>query len=225
MKKLYIACFTLLTVVAHAQKGGMYINFNLMFPSGEFKTVHDNVGYGGRIGVTLPIVKEIPLQVGFEVGYNSLQRSTQPASGSVWGFYNSYRVVAGSNNISTLLLLKLQNPKRLAVNPFIEGVFGGNHFYGTAAFEGYNWSNGWERIQQESTKGRWALTYGGAAGLDIALDKRRETYLTLKTTYTIGQKTTYYTDPTIDGFGQVTFYEKESQTNMVLPQVGFRIMF
>jgi len=225
MKKLILLFMIISGFSVYGQKGNVYMNFNLMFPSGQFKEVNDNVGYGGRIGVGLRVNKAVPIQLGVEIGYNSLQRNTQPASGSVWGFYNSYRVVAGSNNINTLLVLKLQTNQKLAVKPFIEGIFGGNHFYGTAAFEGYNWSNGWERIQQQSTKGRWALTYGGAVGLDIALDKRRETYLLIRTSYTIGQQTTYYTDPTIDGFGQVSFYEKESQTNMVMPQIGIRIPF
>jgi hypothetical protein len=225
MKKILTGFFCVLSLMTQAQKGNAYFNANLMFPSGEFKEVNNNMGYGGRIGVGFSIIKEVPLQLGVELGYNSLQRNTQPASGSVWGFYNSYRVVAGSNNINTLIVLKLQSHKRLALKPFAEGIFGGNHFYGTAAFEGYNWTNGWERIQQESTKGRWALTYGGAVGLDIAVDKRRETYLTIRTAYTIGQQTKYAADPTINSAGQVTFYEKESQTNMVMPQIGLRILF
>lgn len=75
----------------------------------------------------------------------------------------------------------------------------------------------------KSTKAHWAFSFGPAAGLDIPLNKYGDLGLELKVAYLFGGHTKYLTDPNIDNNANVSFQEKESRTDMLIPQVGIRI--
>ena len=74
----------------------------------------------------------------------------------------------------------------------------------------------------KNSKARWALAYGGAGGVDIPLGKKDDLGLELKIAYLLGNNTRYLTNPYIDANAEVTFQEKTSNTDMLIPQVGIR---
>lgn len=225
MKKVFLGFLLIhLTIGALAQKWGGFTNLTLGLPQNEYKQLNERTGWGFRGGVLYRPQKELPVSLGLEFGYVSLGREVLPSNAvGFWSPYSAYRVVAGVNIFSVNASLRLQSPNNTAVKPFIEGLIGWNNFYGTVSTEGRRlFDFEWERIIQESTKGDWALSYGGAAGLDTRLDKSGHVWLEFRVSYMKGRQARYYTDPTISSNGNVTYTEKSSTTDLLFPQIGLK---
>ena len=227
MRNSLILLGLLLITTAKAQKFGQKITggFNgaVMIPSGEFREVNENVAWGLRGHAMYNPSRQVPVYVGLELGYAVMGSTTQYFYDPYLGFYDEYAVTASSNIFSIQLKLRVQPTKNVAVRPFAEGLIGWNDFFSTVNVErqtyyrpDYNDSYG------NSSEAQWAMTYGGAGGLNIRLKKTGDQWLELKTAYMIGRKTMYLTDPRIMSNGQVYFDQKESETNMIIPQVGIK---
>jgi hypothetical protein len=228
VKKILVLSFLFMAFHAGAQKFGQKLSggFNaaLGLPSGEFKEVNDNAALGLRGYIMYNFSRKIPVHAGLELGYATMGNSTQYFYDPYGGFYDEYSVTAASNIFSLQLKLRLQQPKNRAVNPFAEGIIGWNDFFSTVNVErvtnyGPTYGN---NNYGNSSDAKWSMTYGGAAGLDIRLQKQGNLWLQVKTAYMIGRKTVYYTDPHIAANGQAYFTENESETDMVIPQVGVK---
>lgn len=225
MKRLLVSLLLMLAFSPIlSQKWGGFANFTLGLPQNEYKSLNDRTGIGFRGGVLYRPQKDLPISFGFEAGYLSLGREVLPSNSSgFWSPYSAYRVVAGVNVVSLNASLRIQSPNNASVKPFIEGLVGWNNFYGTVSTEGRRlFDFEWERIIQESTKGDWALSYGGAAGLDARIDKSGHLWLEFRVSYMKGRQARYYTDPIISGNGSVTYVEKSSTTDLLFPQIGLK---
>jgi hypothetical protein len=228
VRKILFVTALLIAVNARAQKFGQKLSggFNaaLGLPSGEFKDVNDNVALGIRGHIMYNFSRQVPLHAGLELGYATMGNSTQYFYDPYSGFYDEYSVTASSNIFSIQFKLRLQQPKNVAVRPFAEGLIGWNDFFSTVNVErvtNYGPAYG-NNNYGNSSDAKWAMTFGGAAGLDIRLQKKGDLWLEIRTAYMIGRKTIYYTDPHISTSGQAYFTEHESETNMVIPQVGVK---
>ena len=84
-------------------------------------------------------------------------------------------------------------------------------FYGDTEYAGGN-----------STKGHWAFTWGPGLGVEIPLNKNHDLALSIKGSYLFGSHTKYLSDPYIDNSGEVFFTQRESETTMLLMEVGVR---
>jgi hypothetical protein len=225
VRKIFLAVVILIAFQSNAQKfvqklsGGF--NASLGVPSGEFKEVNDNAALGVRGHIMYNPSRKTPLHFGLELGY-SIMGSTPPQY-----FYDSwfdtYKVTASSNIFSIQFKFRIQQPKIIGVRPFAEGLIGWNDFFSTVNIErqtyfgpGYNDGYG------DSSPAEWAMTYGGAAGVDIKINKEGNLWIEVKTAYMVGKKAKYYVDPYFNSTGQVVFTEKESETNMLIPQVGVK---
>jgi hypothetical protein len=228
VKKILLLLLLIVAVHAGAQKFGQKLSggFNaaLGLPSGEFKDVNDNVAFGLRGHIMYNFSRKVPVHAGLELGYGTMGNSTQYFYDPYGGFYDQYSVTASSNIFSLQLKLRLQQPRNMAVNPFAEAIIGWNDFFSTVNVErvtSYGPSYGNDNYGN-SSDAKWSMTYGGAAGLDIRLQKQGNLWLEVKTAYMLGRKTIYYTDPHIASNGQAYFTENESETNMIIPQVGVK---
>ncbi len=104
-------------------------------------------------------------------------------------------------------------------------VIGFYHYFSTVNVEqlAYNYYNPYNSSYSNSSKAKWSLAYGAAAGIDIPLNQRDDLGLEIKCAYVIGSNTNYLTNPRIDNNGEVFFSEEESSTTMVIPQIGIRL--
>lgn len=199
----------------------------LSLPQGAYKENNESAGLGGRFNFLWRPKKEAPVKIGAEIGFQAYGNRAEYFDGYVFGFYEQYRVSASNNVISLTLMSRLQSAKVQKIRPFVDAIFGWNVFFSTVNVERLNNYSNYNNYNNDSygnsSKGRWAFTYGGAAGIDIPLDKRGELGLELKCAYLFGANTKYLTDPRIDNNGAVYFTEKESETNMLIPQLGLRI--
>ena len=215
--------FTALRVAA--QKFSGTLNFQLGFPQGEYKVVNGKTGVGMRFNLLYKPSLQAPVSMGLELGLMTIGNRTSRFSSSVYGFYDEYVLNATNNVFSALLNVRISPLKPgSAIMPFADASFGWNDFFSTVTVsrDTYYNDNG---SQSNSSKARWANTYGAGAGLDIRLNKRGTLYLELKTSYLVGNKTKYLTDPTIYNDGSITFAEKQSETDLLIPQAGIHFNF
>jgi hypothetical protein len=228
VRTIFIAAGLLIALQSDAQhffqkvSGGF--NGMLGIPSGEFKDVNDNAAFGIRGHVMYNPSRKIPVHLGLELGYANMGSKNMYFYDS---WFDTYQVNAASNIFSVQFKLRLQQAKIVGVRPFAEGLIGWNDFFSTVNVErqtyyGPGYPGGYNDSYGSSSKAEWAMTYGGAAGLDIKLNKEGNLWLEIKTAYMIGRKAKYYVDPYFTSSGQVYFTEKESETNMVIPQVGVK---
>jgi hypothetical protein len=225
MKKLIIAACLLIGVNATAQKnfwqklsGGF--NASIGIPQGEFQEVNKDAAFGLRGHIMFNPNRNIPILFGAELGYAVM------GSRSVYftdNWFDQYQMTASSNIFSAQFKLRLQQQKIVAVSPFAEGIIGWNDFFSTVNVERQTYYGpGYNEGYGDATEAEWALTYGGAAGVDIKLNKEGNLWLEVKAAYMIGRKAFYLKNPQIGSNGQVTFDAAESETNMVIPQVGVK---
>jgi hypothetical protein len=203
-----------------------YISFAPAVPTGEFKDVTGRTAWGGRLGILLQPQKNLPLKLGVELGYATQGFSTQYFNSINFSQFSDYRVRARLNIFSGLFNLRLQDGSgRHFLNPFVEGLIGWNNFYGSSKLEERNPAKdyNWEKLDRESTKGYWGRTYGGSVGVDIRLH-RKENYVSLevKIAYLKGDQTRYYTNPSVDPNGYAFFTLNQSETDMLIPQIGLK---
>jgi len=223
----YLFAFILITcgcASSFAQKFSTSIDAQLALPQGDYKYVNADAGYGLRANVLYRPNYTAPVKLGLELGILEKSRASQYFSANVSGYYDDFKVSATSNIFSLMFLARFQSSHPHKLKPFIDVTAGWNVFFSTVSVEDLSYYySGYDPSYSNSSKARWALSYGGAGGVDISLNRRDDIGLELKVAYLIGSYTDYLTDPYIDGNGNVSFQNNNSRTDMLIPQAGIRI--
>lgn len=224
MRKIFLFAALVITMSATGQKFGQKLSggFNgaVGIPQGEFQDVNDNVLLALRGHIMYNFDRKVPLHVGLELGYGSMGSRNAYFYDN---FFDQYEVSASSNVFSIQFKLRLQQPKNRLINPFAEGLLGWNDFFSTVNVERQTYyASYYNNNYSDASEAQWAFTYGGAAGADIRLQKDGKLSLEIKAAYMVGRKTKYLTNPRITSSGQVFFDEQQSETNMLIPQVGVK---
>ena len=207
-----------------AQKFSTSIDAQLALPQGDYKDVNADAGYGLRANILYKPSYTAPVKLGLELGILEKARASQYFSGYVSGYYDDFKVSATSNIFSLMFLVRFQSSQPHKLKPFIDVTGGWNVFFSTVSVEDLSYYNsGYDPSYSNSSKARWALSYGGAGGIDISLNRRDDIGLELKVAYIIGSYANYLTDPYIDSNGNVSFQNNNSRTDMLIPQAGVRI--
>lgn len=223
MKIALLYCLGLLfTFASFGQKLSASIDLQVSLPEGEYKSADADAGFGGRGNFFFKPNKNIPIKIGIEPGFQVKGSTSQYFSGYINGFYDDYKVSASNNIFSLHFLARFQPEKRGKIKPFIDLLAGWNVFFSTVEIERLTFFSDYNSSYSNSSKAKWAFSYGAAAGLDIPLNKRDDIGLEIKCAYLIGSNTSYLTNPYIDNTGHVFFDEKNSATDMLIPQVGIR---
>jgi hypothetical protein len=224
MKKYtFLLLGSFLVSASFGQKFTASVDAQLAIPQGEYKEVNPDAGFGIRANFMYRPIKDAPMKIGVELGMQEKGAVRQYFSGYVYGYYDEFEVSAGSNIFSLMFLARFQSQKLHKIKPFIDLTAGWNVFFSTVTVSRVTYYSQYDDSYSNSSKGRWALAYGASGGVDIPLNKSDELGLELKCTYLIGTNTQYLTNPYIDNDGNASFEEKESRTNMLIPQAGIRI--
>ena len=224
MKNIFTGLFfTLFFTYSYAQKFSASINAQLAIPQGDYKTTNGDAGYGLRANFLYKPTQVVPLKFGIELGIQEKGRATQYFSGYSYGYYDEFKVSATNNIFSLMFLTRFQTPKLGKIKPFIDLTAGWNVFFSTVNVERLTFFSPYDDSYSNSSKAHWALAYGATGGVDIPLNKRDDIGLELKVAYLIGNNSLYLTDPYINNNANVSFVEKNSRTDMLIPQAGVRI--
>ncbi|MFN8355565.1 MAG: hypothetical protein U0Y10_14000 [Spirosomataceae bacterium] len=198
------------------------INVQVSIPQGEYQAIGNKVGFGLRGNILFSPNETFPFKVGADLGL--LVVSSRRKDFYYGGTFGSHYYIDASSNVFSIgLMLRfepLRGVKNSFVSPFLDGVIGGNGFYAsvdfnssTTSYNNYNNSN--------NSRTQWGLYYGGSGGLLFPITNK--VTIEGKISYLIGGRTDYLTDPVIDANGSVSFTSKNSETTMLLPQLGVKI--
>ncbi len=196
----------------------------MSLPQGEYKTANPDAGLGGRFNFLYRPGKDVPVKIGLELGMQVKGSTSQYFAGYVYGFYEEFQVSASNNIFSLSFMTRLQPQKFGKIKPFVDAIAGWNVFFSTVNVEQLNYYSTYNSSYSNSSKAKWSIAYGAAAGIDIPLNKRDDLGLEIKCAYIIGSNTNYLTNPRIDSNGEVFFAEEESSTTMLIPQAGIRLI-
>ena len=222
MKYLLLLSF-FISLKTSAQKFTTSIDAQLAIPQSDYKAVNGDAGFGLRANFSYKPSPVAPIKFGIEFGMMEKGRASQYFSGFTYGFYDEFKVSATNNIFSLMLLTRLQSSSPRKIKPFLDVTAGWNVFFSTVSIERLTYNSPYNDSYSNSSKARWALTYGAAGGVDIPLNQRDDIGLELKVAYLIGTNSRYLTDPYIDNNGQASFVGRESRTDMLIPQAGVRL--
>ena len=223
LKCLVIMFFCGVALPAVAQKFSTSLNLQVAVPQREYKEVDPDASFGIRANFLYRPRPDIPLKFGVEIGMQQKGSASQYFSGYINGFYDNFQVSASNNIFNLLFVTRFQPDKLRKLKPFLDLSAGWNVFFSTVNVERLTYFSDYNTSYSNSTKARWALTYGMTGGVDIPLNKRDDLGLELKVAYMVGNNSRYLTNPYINGNAEVTFQEKTSHTDMLIPQAGIRI--
>ena len=223
LNSFFLIVFFFVSLSSKAQKFSTSVNLQVSIPQGEYKDINPDAGFGLRANFLYRPLVDIPLKFGVELGMQEKGRASQYFSGNIGGYYEEFKVTASNNIFSLLFVTRFKPEKFRKITPFLDLTAGWNVFFSTVNVERLTYYSSYNTGYSENTKSRWALTYGGAAGVDIPLGKTDDLGLELKVAYLLGNNTKYLTNPYINGNAEVTFQENTSHTDMLIPQAGIRI--
>jgi hypothetical protein len=220
-------CLAVLVVSARGQRTSAAAHIQLSFPQGDYKSADPKAGVGIRFNVLRRIMDESPFSVGAEFGYMVRGSNSKYFDIYYGGYYDTYKISA-SNNIMSLAFKARADllPKERPVLIFVETTIGANLFFSSASIERETYYGNSQYVDGDNSKGYWAFTWGPAIGVEIPVDKRKQAAIVVKGSYLFGARTTYLSDPYIDGnSGTVFFNQNESKTDMILAELGVRFTF
>ena len=225
MRFTCLSILLLFSLPVISQKFTASLDVQMSLPQGGYKTANPDAGLGGRFNFLYRPRKDVPVKIGLELGMQVKGSTSQYFEGFVYGYYERFKVSASNNIFSLSLMTRLQPQKFGKITPFVDAIAGWNVFFSTVNIEQFDFDyySPYNSSYSNSSKAKWSLAYGAAAGIDIPLNKRDDLGLEIKCAYIIGSNTNYLTNPRIDTNGEVFFTEQESSTTMLIPQVGIRL--
>ena len=149
-----------------SQKFSASIDIQMSVPQGEYKEANPDAGIGGRGNFFYRPQKTIPVKIGLELGMQVKGSTHQYFEGYINGFYDQFRVTASNNIASLMFVTRLQPENEGKVKPFLDGIAGWNVFFSTVNVERLTFYSAYNTSYSNSSKAKWAFTYGAAAGVD-----------------------------------------------------------
>lgn len=243
MKKLSLSILSLalFILLASSNLKSQELQFGLDFqigaPQGDFNTQLDNrlgFGIGGMFGYRF---ENTPFMLGLDFGFMNFGTETreEPLSSTIPDLRveveNSYNLFHGD------ILLRVLSPER-AARPYIEGLFGFNHFFTqTVLRERGGFGSEPEKLRDTNFRDT-ALSYGFGAGLQFRVysddGSRSESefsgpysvYLHLASRYMFGREAEYLKEGSIirEG-GNVTYDVIRSTTDLLHFKIGITVGF
>lgn len=212
---------TLFVIPAFSQRTITSLSLQIGLPQDEYQDTYNATGIGFRWNV-MHRPKDSPLSVGGELGFLINGRDARTFDIFYLGFYDRYRITATNNILSIGFkvradLVSNESPMQI----FVDATVGTNLFFSSVdvARETYYGQN--ETTAGRSSKGHWAFVWGPGLGVEIPF-KSKETALVVKGSYLFGSRAKYLTDPYIDNDAEVYFTERESETTMLVMELGLR---
>ena len=118
-------------VKIYAQNTYVNLNFLMGFPQQQFKENVDNIGYGGEGSIIVPL-GDSPFSAGINLGvlfFDSKKRSVIHSEGG-----SDIKLVPIRGSILAHLLFRMQISGE-QIRPYVEGLFGLQHFFTKSAYQ------------------------------------------------------------------------------------------
>lgn len=209
------------------------IEFDLGIPLNTFNENVDGIafGFGGSFLVRTNPKSSVPVLAGISGRYNNYDRESQNQLIIVDGGTVDGRIITRNSIFMGHGILRILPPVNFPIQPYFDGLFGiKNLFTKTSLEESLEFGES-EVIESYIEQGDWALSYGGALGAQILITGQDNFYMLfdLRCAYLRGDAADYLVridDPNIQIVDTIdAFEEKNSSTDMLIPQIGFSFVF
>lgn len=222
-----------------AQEIQFGLDFQTGVPQGEFsEQLDDRLGFGvgGMFGYR---ISNTPVMLGVDMGFMNFGTETRREAWSTTipdatvNVENSYNLFHGD------LLLRLIPPET-TVRPYLEGLFGFNHFFTQTKIRDRGSSDPDDTIASDTNFKDTALSYGFGGGLQFRIYSGEGTssnnnngdgvsmpyriYIHLSGRYMIGREAEYLREGSIiRENGQVSYDVMQSNTNLLHFKLGISV--
>lgn len=227
---LYLSLF--LTVALYSQESDLlstverhiYLSggFQVGIPVQVFAREGQEVA-GGLAGMFLMQIGERPLLVGLEVASLRFDSERIRFEDNFNGFIEEFRQSTKNNAVLLHAVVRFQPQTARRFRPYLDGMLGAKDLFTRTTLENLDT----EDSSSNTDRADWTLSYGLAAGLQLALFRNPALTIDLRCMYTTGPNATFLVrQPGIEGpFNDPrdAFWEKNAPPTMIIPQLGVSI--
>lgn len=215
-------CFTVLDSHAQQLMGG--IHFKPGIPTGDFHqasgiNVVSELSAGALYGI-----KGSPLFIGAELGYGRYGTSVTRRRDIFPGVNQRFRIRRNNNYVNLMGVVRLMPNLNSKFRPFLEGQIGAIHTFTRSRIRENRLA---DPIASGTEHYDWALLLQAGAGVMVAVNSSRDTFIELKANYVHSGKINYLSrdSATYSEQGELLLAPKRSAFNMIQPSVGVKYLF
>lgn len=207
------------------------IDFGIGIPIGNFWENVNRVSFGaaGHILFRTNPKSTVPILMGIHGGLSIYDSESQNQFLLIDGFEVNGRLATRNNIFIGNGVVRILPPVDLSFQPYFDGMFGFKNLYTRTTLEDLDAGN--ETIESYIEQGDWAFSYGGAVGCQFLIGGDEEVFILLdiKCAYLIGEAADYLVridEPNVQIIDPIdAFEERNSTTNLLLPQIGVSFLF
>ena len=210
------------------------VHFIVGLPQGDVDRHVDDVGFGlaafGGLGIY-----DSPLVVGLEIAgmIYGHERRNEPFSTTIPDV--TVDVETSNNIVMGHFVLRLQ-PRTGTMRPYVDGLFGGKYLFTQTQIENERWTDQ-QPIATSTNFDDSAFSYGLGGGVNVLLyegmvgadegERRHMSFnLNVGARYLFGSEAEYLKEGSIRREnGEVSFDVDRSRTDMLVPQLGVKVVF
>ena len=210
------------------------IEFNLGIPLNDFNENLDLLTWGGSGSFLVRINRssEVPVLVGLSGGALFYDAEVQEQLIFIDGYTLNGRSTTRNGIFMMHGLVRVLPPVDYSFQPYIDGMFGFKNFYARTTLEELTPPDNEEPLEDSFIEqGDWTYSFGGAVGLQYLIGTESGIYILLdaRCLYLMGGAANYLVrnpDPNIQIIDTIdAFEEKNSTTDMLIPQIGVSFVF
>lgn len=225
----FLACIGIFTSTALAQTWQGGFNFQLGFPSGEYKDQVNTTAVGVAADF-LYSPHNSPLGIGLSIGWFQVgsEEREEPFSTTIPDVTVDVKT---ENDLAQFMLLMRLQPKKGPILPYADGLLGINYLYTKTSIN--NASNGEEVASTTNTDDNaFAYGFGGGTMIKVYDGKAGQSgrpllvFIDLNFRYTLGGEADYLKEGSIrrEG-GEVSYDITRSKTNIATAHIGVTANF
>ncbi len=209
------------------------LEFDLAIPQANFRDNLDGVGVGvgGNFLVRTNRQASIPVLAGISSRIVFHDRERQDQIVIIDGESIDGRFITRNNIFMIHGMMRVLPPVNSPIQPFIDGMVGFRNFYTRTILQDLD-SYDDDTIDSYIEQGDWAFSFGGAVGFQVLIRELYGGYYILlegRCSYLKGSAADYLArrdDPNVPIVDTIdAFEEKNSTTDMLIPQIGVSFVF
>jgi hypothetical protein len=225
---MVVVCTLGSSAMAQHFQGGL--NFQLGFPTGDYKDHIDNTGVGVA-GDILYSPKSSPLGIGLSLGFFQIGEETQ--KGALNPQFPQIQIEVNTrNNLAQFMLLLRAQPKRGPILPYVDGLVGVHYLFTESSVKG---SGSDEDFASTTNQDDATFAWGGGGGVMIKVydgfaksdnGKPVQVFIDLRARYISGGEAEYLKEGSIRNVNGVAVFDLEkSKTNIATAHIGVAVNF
>jgi len=209
------------------------LEFNVGIPVGGFRQNLNRLSFGGGgyFLVRTNPSSSVPVLAGLSGGISIYDSQSQDQVILIDGFSVDARLTTRNSIFMGHGMLRILPPVDLPFQPFIDGMFGVKNLYTRTTLEERIAFEANETLETYIEQGDWAISYGGAVGVQFLVGGDEGVYFLIEArcSYLGGDAADYLVrieDPNVQIVDTIdAFEEKNSATDMIIPQIGISFVF